>query len=145
MSWMVIRVRGGIHANRDIVETLDHLHLTRPNHATVLPERPEMRGMITRIEGYVTWGEAEAETIGMLLKERGRQPQSGGKPLPPETVAALAPTVAKDGLLGSEAVAPLFRLHPPTGGWRSTKRPFASGGALGYRGRAINELARRMV
>ncbi|HEV2165782.1 MAG TPA: 50S ribosomal protein L30, partial [Thermoplasmata archaeon] len=40
---------------------------------------------------------------------------------------------------------PVFRLHPPKGGWRSTKKPFASGGALGYRGPAINDLARKMV
>ena len=40
---------------------------------------------------------------------------------------------------------PLFRLKAPKGGWRSTKRAYSLGGALGYRGRAINDLVRRMV
>ncbi|HUI38130.1 MAG TPA: 50S ribosomal protein L30 [Thermoplasmata archaeon] len=153
MGWMVIRVRGGIHARRDIVETLDLLHLTRPNHATVLPESTSARGMLLKVQGYVTWGEAEPETLGLLLAQRGESrsgtrleaalpgaPKGSGVDLP-----GLAREVLTSGLAHAEAVRPLFRLKPPKGGWKSTKRPFALGGALGYRGRAINDLARKML
>ncbi|HXW66309.1 MAG TPA: 50S ribosomal protein L30 [Thermoplasmata archaeon] len=152
MAFVVVRVRGTIHARRDIVETLRFLHLTRANHATVVPEAPPVRGMLFKVQGYVTWGEAEPETLGLLLKERGRGPDGhplsgGGEGVGAETVdlAALSRAVADGGLSGVKGVRPLFRLKAPKGGWRSTKRPYTLGGALGYRGRAINDLVRRMV
>ncbi|MCI4349352.1 MAG: 50S ribosomal protein L30 [Thermoplasmata archaeon] len=151
MAWMVIRVRGGIHARRDIVETLDLLHLTRPNHATILPEAETSRGMLVKVQGYVTWGEAEPETLGMLLRERGETSEGArlhdpnGKPENAADLPGITRQVASQGLARAHGVRPLFRLHPPKGGWRSTKKPFALGGALGYRGRAINDLARKML
>ena len=150
MAWMVIRVRGTIHARHDIEMTLDQLHLTRPNHATVLPEREAFRGMLTKVQGYVTWGEAEPETVTLLLKERGvtvggeRIGDVGGS-APSSDLPKLAKAVLTDGLVRTEGLRPLFRLRAPKGGWRSTKRSFALGGALGYRGRAINDLARKML
>jgi large subunit ribosomal protein L30 len=153
MSWMVVRVRGSIHAKHEIVETLRFLHLTRANHATVIPEEPSFRGMLSRVQGYVTWGETDAETVGLLLQTRGRTLE--GKPIAPAdapaaqgsapVVAELARAVVEKGLPRAKGVRPLFRLRAPKGGWRSTKKPFALGGALGYRGPAINELVRRMV
>ncbi|MGI0132061.1 MAG: 50S ribosomal protein L30 [Thermoplasmata archaeon] len=152
MAWMVIRVRGGIHARHDILDTLDLLHLTRPNHATVLPEAAAFKGMLTKVQGYVTWGEAEPETVNLLLKQRGETVH--GAKLDDTSVAEvgrakdlneLTRTVLAQGLVRAPGVRPLFRLRAPKGGWRSTKKPFALGGALGYRGRAINDLARKML
>jgi large subunit ribosomal protein L30 len=155
MAWMVVRVRGSVHAKREIGATLKFLHLSRPNHATVLPEDPSFKGMLSRVQGYVTWGETDEATVGVLLAARGRTPE--GRPLteppadgaPPPTpsaeVSALAKAVVADGLPRVAAVRPLFRLRAPKGGWRSTKKPFALGGALGYRGAAINELVRKML
>ncbi len=150
MAWLVVRVRGGIHARRDIRETLDHLHLTRPNHATVLPESPSFRGMLFAAQGYLTWGEADPETVALLLQLRAetreglRLNASAGSPGAP-SVTDLAATVLRDGLLRDPKLKPLVRLGAPKGGWKSTKKPFALGGALGYRGHAINDLVRRMV
>jgi large subunit ribosomal protein L30 len=152
MAWMVVRVRGTIHARHDITETLGFLHLTRPNHATVVPELPSMRGMLTAVQGYVTWGEAEPETVELLLKERGETlsgqrltPESMGDLPAKQDLGQITRAVAEKGLPSAAGLKPLFRLRAPKGGWRSTKKPYALGGALGYRGRAINELVRRMV
>jgi large subunit ribosomal protein L30 len=145
MSWMVVRVRGTIHARHDITETLAYLHLTRPNHATVLPETPSMRGMLIKVQGYVTWGEADATTVGDLLAQRGE------RSVPAPAADAVAPTpdlaqqVTERGLIGTDGWKPRFRLGAPKGGWKSTKKPFARGGALGYRGAKINDLVRRMM
>lgn len=132
MPWMVIRVRGTIHARHDIVATLHHLRLNRPNHATVVPEEARFRGMIDKVQGYVTWGEADAATVAILVEKRG----------PPAAASTGGATPPAN---GAPATLPIYRLHPPKGGWRSTKKPFARGGALGYRGAAINDLARKMV
>ncbi len=148
MSWIVIRVRGSIHARHDIVQTLSDLRLTRPNHATILPEVPNFRGMLTKVQGYVTWGEADPATVETLLRERGER-ETGGRlgpsDSPPSDLAVLARTAAEHGSLHLGGVRPIFRLKAPRGGWRSTKKPFALGGALGYRGRAINDLAKKML
>jgi large subunit ribosomal protein L30 len=141
MAWMIVRVRGGVHARREIVATLANLHLTRPNHATVVPEEPAFRGMITKVEGYVTWGEADTPTVELLLKERGA-------PLVVEGAKSATPTaeaVVATGLARAGGWKPMFRLRAPKGGWRSTKKSFARGGALGYRGAAINDIVRRMI
>lgn len=152
MAWMVVRVRGTIHAKHEIVETLRYLHLTRANHATVLPEVPEYKGMLVRAQGYITWGEADPETVGMLLHERGVTTSGGkvtdatlGSEIPAKDLPELTKSVLTGGLPPVRGLRPLFRLKAPKGGWRSTKKPYGLGGALGYRGRAINDLVRRMV
>ncbi len=139
MAWMIIRVRGTIHSRSDISATLDHLHLTRANHATIVPERNDYKGMLSSVQGYVTWGEAEPETVTALLKSRGETLE--GEP----PAAELTREVLEKGLARAGGIRPLFRLHPPTGGWRSTKKPYSLGGSLGYRGRAINDLAKKML
>lgn len=148
MAWIVVRVRGGIHSRREIQQTLRELHLTRANHVTVIPEEPSFRGMLMATQGYVTWGEAEAETVQALLQARG-QTRTGAKLSaarhgePP--VSELAASVLGSGLARVKTLKPLVRLAPPKGGWKSTKKPFSLGGALGYRGRAINDLVQRMM
>ncbi|MEM0379812.1 MAG: 50S ribosomal protein L30, partial [Desulfurococcaceae archaeon] len=43
-------------------------------------------------------------------------------------------------------IKPVFRLHPPQGGFKkSIKKPYGDGGELGYRGRDINELIMKMI
>ena len=42
-------------------------------------------------------------------------------------------------------IKPVFRLSPPRKGYEGIKRAYSVGGALGYRGKDINELIRRMM
>jgi large subunit ribosomal protein L30 len=46
-----------------------------------------------------------------------------------------------------DGLKPIFRLHPPRGskGWGGIKRSYTVGGALGFRGEAISDLAGRML
>ena len=46
-----------------------------------------------------------------------------------------------------DGLKPVLRLHPPRGskGWGGIKRSYTTGGALGFRGSDISELASRMV
>ena len=152
MAWMVVRVRGTIHARHDVLETLQFLHLTRPNHATILPEAASFRGMIHQVQGYVTWGEAEPATVDLLLRERGETVDGArvtdatvSSALHAKDVPEVARAVSEHGFTTVSGLRPRFRLKAPKGGWRSTKKPYSLGGALGYRGRAINDLVRRMV
>lgn len=152
MAWMVVRVRGTIHSRRDVIETLHHLHLTRANHATVLPEADPVKGMLTRVQGYITWGEADPEAVELLLRVRGETTRGErltetnvGEALHATGLPEVSRRVSAAGMSRVPGLKPLFRLKAPKGGWRSTKRAYTLGGALGYRGPAINDLVRRMV
>ena len=59
-----------------------------------------------------------------------------------EFAAALASSAAKLGDL--PGLKPVLRLHPPRKGYKTIKRTFPQGGALGYYGTEINTLLYKM-
>src|SRR4030042_6499903 len=149
-----IRVRGTISAQREARATLDMLHLSRTNHAVVVDNRPATMGMLKRAQSYVTWGEISKETLTMLLTKRGRL--AGDKKLTDEyaqKVGCKSISDLADALLSCKVeywkladVQPVFRLHPPSKGFKGKiKRSFRAGGEAGYRGEAINELVKSMI
>ena len=72
MTWLVIRVRSDRTVERSISETMEHLNLTRVNHAVLIPESETYAGMLQKVKDYVTWGEVSAEAISGLIRDRGR-------------------------------------------------------------------------
>jgi large subunit ribosomal protein L30 len=156
MTYLVIRARSDRGVTKKIRDTMAMLNLTRVNHAVFLSETPSYAGMLQKSKDFVTWGEVDTETISTLLKERGRM--IGDKPVTDtaiksgseySTIAALAKAIASgDATMRSvEGLKPVLRLHPPRGakGWGGIKRAYSIGGALGFRGKDIENLAARMV
>ena len=72
MSWIVVRVRSDVKVERSIKQTMHNLNLTRVNHAVIIPENDQYRGMLQKAKDYITWGEADAATVEAMLRERGR-------------------------------------------------------------------------
>jgi large subunit ribosomal protein L30 len=150
----VIRLRGEVNLRGEIEDTLKMLHLTKVNHAVIINNRPEYVGMLNKVKDVVTWGEISKETIIELIKKRGRL--SGGRRFKDETIKELGYDSIED-LAGDlysvklevsklHKIKPVFRLHPPKGGFKGgTKRSVGDKGELGYRGDAINSLARIMI
>ena len=156
MTFLVIRARSDRGVTKKIRDTMVMLHLTRVKHATLIPDNVTYSGMLQKSKDYVTWGEVDAETIETLLKERGRM--VGDKPVDDatikassnyKTVAAFAKAMAAGDatMKDVDGLKPIFRLHPPRGskGWGGIKRAYTVGGALGFRGEAISDLAGRML
>ena len=156
MSYIVVRARSNVGVERSIRETMSYLNLTKVNHAVIIPENDQYLGMLRKAKDYITWGEVDAKTIEKLIKERGRM--SGDKPVTDSTIKEFSSFSGIKQL--SEAIAsgeatmkdveglkPIFRLHPPRGskGWGGIKRAYTVGGALGFRGEAIGDLADRMI
>lgn len=150
----VVKVRGTISAQRDAIETLDLLNLTKTNHGVLVRNNPSMRGMLKRVQSYVTWGEVSSETLTKLLVKRGRL--AGNKRLTDEyarkigcdSIGDLAVSLAKCKLDYAKlpAIQPIFKLHPPKKGFKgTTKKDYHAGGEAGYRGEAINQLIKRMI
>ncbi|MDR3206610.1 MAG: 50S ribosomal protein L30 [Candidatus Methanoplasma sp.] len=154
MTYAVVRVRGQPEVNRDIEHTMGLLGLTRVNHCVVVPENPSTKGMLQMVKDYCTWGEVNAETLTAMIKVRGRL--SGDKEVTDDhlkensefaTVEDLVKGILENDyrLRDVEKAKPVFRLHPPIKGYEGNKRSYTAGGALGYRGEAINDLINRML
>ena len=156
MSWIVVRARSNVGVERTIKDTMLHLNLTKVNHAVIIPDNEQYRGMLQKAKDYVTWGEATEELVEKMLSGRGRM--VGDAPLTDEIVAehteysnmaAFAKAIAsgETTVKACPALKRVFRLHPPRGpkGWGGIKRSFVVGGALGPRGEAIGALVERMI
>ncbi|MEK6976391.1 MAG: 50S ribosomal protein L30 [Candidatus Thermoplasmatota archaeon] len=151
---LIIRLRGVQNLNPKTKDTLKYMRLNRVNHAVVLPETPTTKGMLQVGKDYVTWGEVDAQTLASVIANRGRL--VGDKPItdahvakgtPFKTIQALADAIVAGKFHYNDVpdVKPIFRLHPARKGLEGIKRSVAIGGALGYRGKDINELLGRMV
>lgn len=112
----VILIRGRIGLDSDRKKTLDLLNLYRKNYCVILPKNKVVLGMLNKVKDYVTWGELDDEVLQLLEKKR-------------------------------EGKKKFIRLAPPLKGFErgGIKKSFKQGGALGYRGKNINDLLKRMI
>ena len=85
MTFIVVRARSDVKVERSIRETMGHMNLTRVNHAVIIPDNPQYRGMLQKAKDYITWGEADAGLVERMLSERGRM--AGNAPLTDAIVA----------------------------------------------------------
>jgi large subunit ribosomal protein L30 len=156
MTWIVVRARSNVKVEHSIRETMDYLNLTRVNHAVIIPENAQYKGMLQKAKDYITWGNADAALVEKMITERGRL--MGDKPITDEYVNentdfASIKEFAAAIVAGDATVKDLpdmkrvFRLHPPVGpkGWGGLKRTYVIGGALGSRGDDISDLVERMI
>src|SRR3989344_4467328 len=136
-----IRVRGLTEIRTKIEDNLRMLRMYKKNYCCVVPNTPIYVGMLKRAKDYITWGEIDDETFNMLVEKRGeesnsRESDSKGKIKYNDFV-----------VINNKKIKKYFRLNPPRKGFgrKGIKHPYQSGGALGYRGEAINDLIKRMV
>jgi len=155
-KFAIIRVRGKVRVKSDIKDTMRLLKLTRVNHCVVVDDIPQIKGMIKKINDYVTWGEISPESLEGLLQNKGEL--IGHKKLTDpylknntnyssikDFVKAFFDNKTK--IKDIPSLKPVFRLHPPRRGYedKGIKKPFSIGGALGYRGSEINKLIEKMI
>jgi len=151
--YAVVQVRGTVKTRHEIKETLKMLRLHHINHCVFVPDTPEYLGMIRKVKDFVAYGEVDAETLETILRTRGRL--TGNKPLTDEylkdastygSVGELAEALANGEvkLRDIPELKPVLRMHPPRKGYKTIKRTFNQGGALGYYGKEINSLLYKM-
>lgn len=138
----VIRIKGKAKVSQKIEDTLRMLHLTRVNHCSFVNDDSVYSGMLDKVKDYVTWGEADEETVRLLLSKRGEL--VGDRRLTDAYVkkSTKFSSIAEfsKAFVNLEAeldavpgLKPFLRLHPPRGGHEGIKRAFKVGGALGRR------------
>lgn len=151
--FLVIRIRGQPDVRYDIKDTLKRLRLNKKFHAIIVPNNQIYLNMLFKVKDYVVYGPIDKEVIKTLLIKRGRL--QGNKPLTSVYIKRnldmeideLAEKIASGELRlkSLKGIKPIFRLHPPRGGFKkSTKRLVSYGGELGYR-EDIDKLVLKML
>jgi large subunit ribosomal protein L30 len=139
----VVRVRGSVGITRQLSDTLMMLRLHRINHCVIIPKNQNYDGMLHKARNFITWGEIDRETLEKLVAKRGRF--AGDKRVKDVSYAKeLAHFILSGKPVKETGIKPVFRLSPPSKGYKSTKAIFPKG-SLGYRGEKINELLKRMI
>lgn len=155
--FFAVRIRGAPSMNRKILDTLKMLRMHKLNHGVLIWSIPSYMGMLNKCKDYIAYGEIDPITLLRLIRVRGRI--EGNKPLTEEHIKNL--TKYKTMKEFSKAlyegeikyhhddiykIKPVFRLHPPKKGHRSSiKKHYGEGGILGYVGEYINELIHKML
>ncbi len=149
--YVIVRIRGGVNTRPEIRDTLDMLRMNRINHCVVVKEDEHFRGMIQKVKDYVAWGKVDDDTLALLLEKRGRL--SGNRRLSDQivkestaygSIKEFAKALnAGNASLKDLGLKPVFRLHPPRKGFKTTKKTAQEGGVLGFHA-AIGDLITKM-
>ena len=153
---IAIRIDGTPTVRHPEESTLNALRMKTRFSAVLLRDNPSVRGMLQRVKDYVTWAEAKKDDLKLLLSNRARTPEGLGitSKFVKEKVNLAGMTEFMSELhsgkltlerLWGTGVKPVFRLHPPRGGFkRNSKRSFSYGGELGYRKDGLHDLLVKM-
>ena len=140
--YAVIRIRGRVDLREDIKDTLTMLRLSRKMHCVLIKDSDCMKGMLQKVRNWVTWGEIDDDILRLLIKKRGRKIGEGR--LTDQEVEDIFKKI-KESQKIPEGVKPVFRLTPPSKGFKESIKQHYPKGELGYRGKEINELLKRMI
>jgi large subunit ribosomal protein L30 len=128
------------------------LRLKAVNNCVIVQETVDYKGMLEKVKDSITWGEIDKDVLISMLKKRLRL-KSNEKINEKEfkSVTGYESEKLVDMLIGGkiklkdlEKIEPVFRLTPPSKGFKSIKEHYPKGD-LGYRGKEINELLKRMI
>jgi len=147
----VVRISGKADVERGIKDTLKMLKLDHMHNCVILPNTPGYKGMVEKVRDHITYGEIDKQTLAEVLRKRLRS--TGNEKvseLKPFTGHASHEELADDllskkvRLSNFKKLQPVLRLTPPSKGFKSTKSHYPEGD-LGYRGKEINEILKRMI
>ena len=62
----VVRVRGLVGKDSSVEGTLRTMKLYRRNYCATFEETSEVKGMLAKVENFITWGDVDDETLKMI-------------------------------------------------------------------------------
>ncbi len=136
-----VRVRGLVGIKSTVESSLRMLRLYKKNYCCVVPNNPQYAGMLKSAKDYITWGDIDAETFKALVEKRGEEFKGR------ESDSKNKIKYNDFFVVENKKIKKYFRLNAPKKGFgrKGIKHPYQMGGALGYRGEAINDLIKRMI
>ncbi len=139
----VIRLRGTVKARDKEEDTLKLLRLHRKMHCVLLNETKDFLGMLQKAKDYITWGKISDGALELLVKKRGRK--SGNVRLTKEEAEKIISEIKLNKKISELGIKPVFRLNPPSKGFKFSIKQHFPRGELGNRKEKINELLERMI
>jgi large subunit ribosomal protein L30 len=140
--YAIIRLRGSINLRDEVKDTFKMMRMNRKMHCVVLKETDIIKGMLQKIKDWSTWGEVDEKVLKHLVEKRGRK--AGNTRLSKEDAANVIKALNEKGKI-PEGIKPVFRLSPPSKGFKKSIKQHYPKGELGYRGKEINALLKRMI
>jgi len=153
---LAIRTKGTVNVRKDMRSTLDSLRLRRVHSATLLKAEASALGALQAVKDLIVWGEIEEDTLAKLLEKRARL--VGDRPITVDYLkqrlkvkgfSDLAESMMSSNVKLSDlsGLRPFFRLSPPRKGYHVVRQLSRRGKTqvAGYIGKAINDLALRMI
>ncbi len=137
----IIRIAGKVKVKGEIEETLSRLRLRKKYVCVLINKKDKIKfGMFKKIKDYIAFGEIEKPILIRLIEKRGKRIDKKEIKEPEK----IAEDVLKGKKLDEIGLKPFFRLHPPRGGLKSSKKEFPRG-VLGNHKQEINKLIERML
>ena len=140
--YAVIRIRGTASAGTEVQDTLKMLRLNRSMHCVFVKDTDEIKGMLQKAKDLITWGEVSDDVLKSVVDKRARK---GGNARLSEKEAADTLKSIKETAKVPSGVKPVFRLTPPSKGFKHSVKQHYPRGELGYRADKINDLLKRMI
>lgn len=138
---VVIRIKGQVKLRENIKETLSRLRLRKKYVCILIEKKDKVKlGMLKKVKDSVAFGEIEKGALIRLIEKRGRRTDKKQIKEPEKIVEELL----KGKKLKELGLKPFFRLHPPRGGLKSSKKQFPRG-VLGNHKQEINKLIEKML
>ena len=136
----VVQLRGEVNMQASVDDTLDMLNIHDVNQCSLVPQTDSYRGMLTKVNDYVAFGEPSQSVLATTLRRRAEPPE-GNAEVDDDWVSEnteydsvedlAAALLAEETTLREVGLSPALRLHPPRGGHDGIKQPRRSGGQLG--------------
>ena len=136
----LVQLRGEVDMSQDVKDTLKMLNVHNVNHCALVPEEDTYRGMVTKVNDFVAYGEPSQDVLETILRTRG-EPLEGDADVDDawvadntdfEDIESLATALLdEETTLRDAGLAPVLRLHPPRKGHDGLKHPTKEGGQLG--------------
>ena len=140
--YAIIRIKGSVKLRKEIKDTLAMLRVHRKMHCVLIKETDTVKGMLNKVRNWITWGEIDDKILELMIRKRGRK--QGNKRLTQKEVKDVFEFIKNNERI-PDIIKPVFRLTPPSKGFKKSIKQHYPNGELGYRGKEINGLLKRMI
>lgn len=121
----VIRISGKVDVVPKVKKTFEELKMDRKFSCIIVEDKPEVMGMVKRIQDHVCFGPIKENVLKELILKRGKFNK-------------------KDIDMDKAVLKKVFHLHPPRGGFKKSTFLSYPRGILGMNEK-INELILKML
>jgi len=144
---IVVRLKGLFSISPKVEKTFESMRLNKLYSCAVIEMTPSFKGMLQAVKDFTAYGDADKETVALLLAKRGKS--LDGKCVSdskkPEEIAKLASEiVSSTKSLEEFGILNLFPLSPPKGGFDGSRKSGTPYEPLG-RNTKISELISKMA